>query len=400
MKLIKNINKTKALSFLLLITTIYFPYMEQIRPFHLCLALLPLILYGSFDKKYIFISLILIIIQQFITIIYLNEFLVKEQFFTSLPLVFYLISYSLFKNTSLEQKALANLINIISIIAVFFIIIQVFFPNTFLAKIIIGHVTENRFYLIQRFSMLMAPFQNPNNAGFIFAFIFLINQFIFIKHRKLFGIKNIFTMFFLTIGIVLSYGRTVIGALIFVECLIFVFKYINLKYIYKTIIYLSIILILMISLYLLNFYYIKNDRLLTYYFTILSFWEDKSFTNRFYYWNNCMDILKNYKFGYIIGIPFYKQILTVKSGSNIVDSNYIYILISYGFFGMLLFFSTFIDAIKRERYIIFMFIFVLISSTTLPFLSDYRIALSIGILIGITVSLNKKNINNMAYEYN
>lgn len=273
-----------------------------------------------------------------------------------------------------------------------FVLLQLLRPGMWPAGL---YVSPSRAAIWQRYAMVMAPTGNPNNMALILALVLISLQGLcfgkfktpvqdYLKHHPLQRAWVVVLLAILAIGIVYAYARTVLFALLLAEAL-FVFTFLSKKNRIRLLVLgAALVLILLMS-------QADNpwERQLRYYGTILAPTEDTSFIKRYeYYWRNAWEILGSRPILLGTGIGWYEGVLSQVQGSTVTDSSYTYLLLAHGGLISLGLWGIAWRLFRHGRLSRLAVLILVISAVNLPFLSDYRLNLIIGALLGWTYRLD------------
>ncbi|NLE06020.1 MAG: hypothetical protein GX638_14640 [Crenarchaeota archaeon] len=231
--------------------------------------------------------------------------------------------------------------------------------------------------------MIIYPMQNPNNAAFVLAILVITNQLLYQNVKKYKCLLIIISLVFL-LGIILAYARTVLVSFLIAEFIV-LSNSMKKKY-----------LVIILTLVITGLIYVCNSfditRYLTYYNTVFNAFEDNSFTERFKFWHQYWLLIQNYPFVIISGYPIYKELFKINYNSTVVDSSYLHFLLNYGILSIFYILIWFIKKIViNPKTTIPLIIFLMITSITLPFVSDVRMVTLIGVIFGVLQSKNSNN---------
>jgi hypothetical protein len=258
------------------------------------------------------------------------------------------------------------------------------------------YVSALRAEVWQRYAMIIAPMGNPNNTALILALVLISLQVLcfgkfntpvqeYLKHRPIQRLLVALLLAILVVGIVYAYARTVLIALLLVEGL-FALTFLGKK---SRIRVLALCAVAILVLWLGP---MENllERQVRYYGTILAPTEATSFAKRYdYYWRNAWEILDSRPILLGTGIGWYEGVLNQVQGSTVTDSSYTYLLLAHGGLVSLGILLAAWCLFWRGRLSRLYAILLAVSAVNLSFLSDYRLNIIIGSLIGWAVSLDQ-----------
>jgi hypothetical protein len=362
-----------------LISLIIFPYL--IRPFHFGIFIFLITLYKTKikiklnEKIFLFIILFFwylsIIISMFIYEHFPLNYSLLYNFF---PFFLFLISYFIIKNKNYTNSLLLNIAISISLLLSFFILIGYLKNDFFLLSY---YISKSQIIGLERLGTIIAPFDNPNSNGLILSIQLAFNIYI-IKNIKKKSILLFILTIILFIGLIGTFARTALGAL---------FIYLILTNLRNKYFWYSLILMLIYVFF--NFE--SFERIFTYYSTIFTFYEDYSFNQRFHYWGNIYEIITSNNLYLIFGFAGYKSYLIQEFGSTVIDSSLAYLILAHGVIIPFLILFYLLNLLRKQYILFAFFIMLIVMSITYPFLTEPRVCLYIGILLGFINS--KENIN-------
>jgi len=381
--------------FTFIILLILVPIIKLFQPFHIAFIFIPgLFIFYKPSRNIFFIIitfLILFGISVVLTFLFKNDYFSFNIIYQTLFFFFILLFYDIGSKIDLDLRSFYKWILVISFILSFLILNQMIFHINLLSDFYLKQLSENNIKILDHYLLILYPFENSNSAAILFSFIILVIEIISLNKRVILSQKEklltIFVVLILLAGVILSYARTTLAALVLSQ--VFIFR----KRILKLIPF-----ILLFGLIIL--FIIKNDldRNINYYSTIFNFTQDHSFTSRFIFWENIFNILKNNRLFVLTGVPFYKKELAIiQTGeiATVIDSNYLYILIKTGILGFIFLLFSALRLFFKNLYLQSIIFFIAIVSITLAFFDDYRFAILISFFIGlINNNLNTKELDS------
>ena len=305
--------------------------------------------------------------------------------YSGLPLALSVLSFYLFHREGLPKQRIFRIFllagALLSVITVLNLTIQ---SAQFYHAI--GWIPEHRLPIYDKYSIVIAPLGNPNNTAVIVALVTI--SLLFLQPELLFRRVTRFFLYFilllLFIALFYTYARTVVAAMF--VCLVVFYMIRTTKNPRK---HFPLALVAgagLIGGTAMTFF----GTGLNYYLTIFRFWEADSLIVRIDHFMGVIHAMNLEFTSYLIGHGYYESALMSLKHDTIIDSNFLYILIQFGIIGGVLF----VCGIRHKNWFtyrgVLLAIFLTITSSTLPYLSDFRL----GILLSALVAFNLSAYNN------
>jgi len=386
-----RINNQTAAKYLLGLTVLlflFFPALDLIRPFHI--GLLPLILLLIIKPMSVF-NLIVVFILIFVS--FLSLLVTFEDvriptigfIWSALPLCFVFIGFSYAKSLNFTVIEIKVFSYVLAVVGVFFVLVQIIYPSSSIMEPYLALTSHSS--VLDRYTMIIAPTGNPNMTGLLLALIIvLVSLYLRVSEHTSQNFFLKIMIFILLVGIIFCFARTVLAAV-----LIFLFVLLFLQYSKKiTQLFISIAAF---SFVLVAFFYLRdsNERFITYFSTIFAFYDDNSFVARFENWFLTLELIQDYPLSILFGLSQYEALFFSLKGTSVVDSNYLYIFLNHGFIILLILVGVCVFKSLKNSFYFSLLVFLLITSITIPYLSDYRIGFFIGFIYGVAQNLLSKN---------
>lgn len=311
----------------------------------------------------------------------------------ALPLDVLLISVFVASRVKISAMSLYQFLLGTATLLAGFVLLQLLRPGMWPAGL---YVSPSRAAVWQRYAMVMAPAGNPNNMALILALVLISLQGLcfgkfktpvqdYLKHHPLQRAWVVVLLAILAIGIVYAYARTVLVALLVAEA-VFLFTFLGRKNRIRVLALGAMLVLVLLISQADNLW----ERQLRYYGTILAPTEATSFIKRYdYYWRNAWEILESHPILLGTGIGWYEGVLSQLQGSTVTDSSYTYLLLAHGGLVSLGLLWIAWRLFRRGRLSRLHVIILAVSAVNLAIVSDYRLNIVMGSLIGWAISLDK-----------
>ncbi len=396
-----SLRRRSTLRFLIaasVIAAIFVPEIPALRPFHPSLLPLALaVLFASFSLPQVLAIVGLILLSYLGSAFSIFVYGLPPGggfLWAAFPIVILLLSYFITLRLRLSAATLYRLLVIYGIILGGFVLLQIFYPGFGVLRL---YVSEAKSEVWTRYAMVIAPIGNPNNTALVLSLIAIALQSLALGgiHRQ--ATKQIRSnqgllssrvvllnlLVVLSVGIFFAYARTVVAAFLVAES-VFVLTRLRSKRRVQA-------LLLLLGLALVAYLIVLetgSERQIQHYAEMLNPTRASSFTIRYnYLWKNSWELLRTRALLLGTGVGWYEGALQEAQGTLVIDSAYLYLLVAHGVLVLLAFISITLYVSMRYRALLPLTTILLISGTTLPYLSDYRLNIIIGFLMGALLAL-------------
>ncbi len=316
------------------------------------------------------------------------------------PIFVFAATFVVVKNIQPSQQYI--LVNILLMAAVLslFVVCQTLFQSDVIRAI--WSPVERARNTVTEFDVL-APTGNPNNSAVLFGLsllsvIWAYNKFDKSTMKVRTAVSSIISsklvvsalVLILVTGIVFAYARTVVVSLMFAVVVLVAIR------LYKKydVVVSTLGMLLGITILLVAYIYIANTdgRLAEYYLTIFKLTEAASIQARLAAWQLSYELLVGQPILLLTGVGEYEAFFNHHLGNTILDSGIVYVIVSYGLLFLLVLLVTGTRLITDNLLLAPLFIFLLISSITLPFVSDYIMNIAVSYIVALIVTSEVRNI--------
>jgi hypothetical protein len=393
----------RPLAFASVLVTILVPMIPAIRPFHF--SLLPLFL--AFIVHRSTVGQILAVIGTLV-IAYVGCLISWCVYGISLeigavwsffPLAIFLVSVFIGSGVNIGARRLYRFLLIVGFLLSVFVLLQVLVPYSSFIRL---YIPESRLrsvahWVSEKRPMIIAPIGNPNNTALLLGLVTLSlsclafgTPRIYRRQRILGRVFLLSILVILSIGLILAYARTILVA--FILSYAFFFLYSKRGHLVSKVALVIVLVLVLIGGYVVVEVILGANEakmVSAYYMTTLDPIGSTSLSHRIYeIWLPILYALEARPLLFLTGAGWYEGLVELaRGGRTVVDSTHLYLLTAHGVLVWFLFTAKALRIAFGKKALAPLVLFLLVSAFTLPYLTDYRLNIAIGIIFGLIMQL-------------